>query len=337
MIITKTPFRVSFFGGGTDYPRFFREHGGSVISTSIDKYCYVSARRLPPFFEYNDQVIYSKIEYTRSVNDIEHPAVREALKFIGLKNVKVEYDADLPARAGLGSSSSFTVGMLSAFHAMKGEFADKEQLASEAITVERELCGEDGGIQDQIAVAFGGLNRMYFDSNGFRVVPLVMSRERKDRLCKNLMLYFTGFSRFSSYYAVDYNKNIPNKTADMLEMLSLVDEAEKILCGNDDLNLFGELLNYTWRLKRGIADSISNDKIDEIYRYAIENGAAGGKLLGAGGGGFLLFYVDESMQPLFKEKMKDFMHVPFVFDEIGTNIIYSMSDTVYWSEENAEK
>ena len=197
MVITKTPFRISFFGGGTDFKEFYRENGGSVISTTIDKYCYVSVRALPKYFDYDNQIIYSKIECTNSIDAIEHPAVRETMRLMELNNIRVVYDTDLPARAGLGSSSSFTVGMLNAFHAMKGEYANKKRLAEEAIHIEREMCGEAGGIQDQIAVSYGGFNRLFFDSEGFHVSPLVISGERKKELNDNLMLFFSGFSRFS--------------------------------------------------------------------------------------------------------------------------------------------
>lgn len=327
MIITKTPFRISFFGGGTDFEEFYRENGGSVISTSIDKYCYVSVRELQKYFDYSNQVVYSKIEYTNSVESIEHPAVREAMKFMQLDHLRVVYDADLPARTGIGSSSAFMVGMLNAFHVMKGSYASKKQLAQEAIYVEHELCAEVGGIQDQIAVSHGGFNRLFFTAGGFRVSPVIMPEARKRELSESLMLLFTGFTRFSGHFSEKHRDQIKDKRQELMEMLKLVDEAEQILTTNESLCEFGKLLNYTWKLKRNISKCVSNSKIDEIYDFAIRQGALGGKLLGAGGGGFLLFYVEKEKQKKFLEKMKNFIYVPVQFENVGTSVLYAMEDT----------
>lgn len=322
MVITKTPFRMSFFGGGTDYPGFYEEHGGSVISTTFDKYCYVTVRHLPRFFDYSNQVSYSRIESTQSVDEIEHPAVRNAMKLLDMHELHIGYDADLPARSGLGSSSSFTVGMLNAFHALKGQYVDKMQLAKEAIYVERTLCAESGGVQDQVAAAFGGFNRIDFSRDGIQVKPVIISKERKNTLCDNLLLFFTGFSRFSSTIAKSQEQATKSREQELLEMLKLVDDAERILTSKTDLNEFGRLLDYTWKLKRGLTNEISNDSIDALYAKALKNGALGGKLLGAGGGGFLLFYVEKDRQEAFLKAFEDLLHVPFEFEELGTSILY---------------
>ena len=322
MVITQTPFRMSFFGGGTDFPAFFEQHGGSVISTTFDKYCFVTVSHLPQFFEYKNQITYSRIERTNVVDQIEHPAVREAMKYLNMHELRMVYEADLPARSGLGTSSSFTVGMLNAFYALKGKYADKMRLAKDAIYVERVLCKESGGVQDQIAAAFGGLNRINFTTEGYVVNPIIMSKERKSQLNKNLMLFFTGFSRFSSDIALSQEKATKDKTQQLKEMLELVDEAEKVLISKGNINEFGKLLDYTWRLKRGITNKISNDSIDELYIKAIKAGAIGGKLLGAGGGGFLLFYVEQDKQSAVREAMKDLLYVPFEFENGGTRILY---------------
>ena len=297
MIYTKTPFRMSFLGGGTDYEPFFNEYGGSVISTTFDKFCYVSVRHLPRFFEYRNQLTYSRIERTGSVDEIEHPMVRNAMKMLNMDELFISYDADLPARSGLGSSSSFAVGLLHAFHALKGHFVSRKDLAREAIYLERTLCAESGGWQDQIAVAYGGMNRIDFFPGGFEVKPVVITPARKAALNRNLMLFFTGFSRISSEIAKEQMRSTEKKTADLREMLRLVDVGEAILSDrHGDLDDFGRLLHETWQLKRGITHKVSTDALDEIYAAAIKNGALGGKLLGAGGGGFFLFYVPQEYQ-----------------------------------------
>lgn len=323
MIITKTPFRISFFGGGTDMPEFFNEHGGAVISTSFDKYCYVTVRHLPPFFEYTSELVYSKIEQVGDIDKIEHPLVRNAAKYLDMHELRINYEADLPARTGLGTSSSFAVGLLNAFYALKGKYAGKKQLADEAIYVERELCKENGGWQDQIAAAFGGFNRINFRDNGYEVSPIIISPERKKRLNGNLMLFFTGFSRFSSEIQQSTVSSIKDKTQQLKEMLSLVDTAQEILVDDkSDLDDFGRLLDTTWRLKRQTGGKISNDSIDALYERGIKAGALGGKLLGAGGGGFLVFYVQPEKQNAVSEAMKDLLYVPFAFENGGTQILY---------------
>ncbi len=322
MIITQTPFRMSFFGGGTDFPDFYKEYGGAVISTTFDKYCYVNVRHLPRFFDYSTELSYSRIERVTDVEEINHPAIREAMKFLDMHEIRLTYEADLPARSGLGTSSSFAVGMLNAFYSLKGKYADKRKLADDAIYLERVLCNESGGIQDQIAASFGGLNKICFNAEGYEVNPVIISPDRKQRLNKNLMLFFTGFSRFSSDIQQTTQKALADKKKQLLEMLSLVDEAEKVLTSGGDLNEFGRLLDYTWRLKRGISGGISTDSIDGLYAKGMEAGALGGKLLGAGGGGFLLFYVEEEKQGAVHKAMEELLYVPFKFENSGTRVIH---------------
>ena len=314
MVITQTPFRMSFFGGGTDYKEFYEQYGGSVISTTFDKYCRVTVSHLPRFFTYKNQITYSKIERTKSVDEILHPAVRETMKYLDMREIRLAYDADLPALSGVGTSSSFAVGMLNAFYALKGKYADKKRLADDAIYVERVLCNESGGIQDQIAASFGGLNRIDFNADGYIVRPILISRQRKKELNENLMLYFTGLSRFSSDVANSQKKETKNKIHELQEMLELVDEAEKILTTKVELNDFGKLLNYSWKLKRSLTKEITNNSIDELYEIGIKAGATGGKLLGAGGGGFLLFYVEKDKQQKVREALQDLLYIPFDFE-----------------------
>lgn len=323
MIITKTPFRMSFFGGGTDMPAFFNEHGGAVLSTTFDKYCYVTVRHLPPFFDYTSELVYSRIEQVDSIEKIEHPLVRNCIKFLDMHELRVNYESDLPARTGLGTSSSFAVGLLNAFYALKGKHASKKQLADEAIYVERELCKESGGWQDQIAAAFGGFNRIDFKDNGYKVSPIIISPGRKQRLNDNLLLFFTGFSRFSSEIQKSTEAAIKDKTAQLKEMLALVNEAQKVLVNDkSDLDDFGRLLDTTWRLKRQTGAKISTGSIDELYEKGIKAGALGGKLLGAGGGGFLVFYAQPEKRQAVLAAMRDLLHVPFAFENGGTQVLY---------------
>ena len=328
MIITKTPFRMSFFGGGTDMPQFFNEHGGAVISTTFDKYCYVNVRHLPPFFDYHTELCYSITERVRGVDEIHHPAIREAMKFLDMHDLRLTYEADLPARTGLGTSSSFAVGMLNAFYALKGKYADKKKLADEAIYLERVLCNEAGGWQDQIAASYGGLNRINFTGDGYDVHPIIISPDRKQLLDDNLMLFFTGFTRFSAEIQKDTKVSMKDKTAQLLEMLSIVDDAERVLTDKSaDLNDFGRLLDHSWRLKKQTGSKISTNSIDELYEKGLQAGALGGKLLGAGGGGFLLFYVEKDKQPAVLRAMEKLMHVPFGFENGGTRVVYYAPET----------
>lgn len=332
MIITKTPFRMSFFGGGTDMKEFFEQYGGAVLSTTFDKYCYVTVRHLPPFFKYRTEIAYSKTERVTKIDDIQHPAVRNAMKMLDMHDLRITYESDLPARSGLGTSSSFAVGMLNAFYALKGKYADKRKLADEAIYLERELCQEAGGWQDQIAASYGGFNRINFNKDGtYDVLPVIISPDRKRQLDNNLLMFFTGFTRFSSDVqkanaATPETKNA--KTKRLLEMLSLVDEAQNVLTDKTrDVDDFGRLLDHTWKLKRQTGSAISSTGIDELYAKGISAGALGGKLLGAGGGGFLVFYVQPEKQEAVRQAMKDLLYVPFHFEDGGTRVIhYSPED-----------
>ena len=324
MIITKTPFRMSFFGGGTDMEEYFRENGGAVLSTTFDKYCYVNVRHLPRFFDYTTELSYSRMERVSRVEDIQHPAVREAMKMLDMHEIRLTYEADLPARSGLGTSSSFAVGMLNAFYALKGKYADKKRLADEAIYLERVLCAEAGGWQDQIAASFGGFNRIVFSADGYEVLPVIISPERKKRLNDNLLMFFTGFTRFSSeLQKVNNVSGTEEKRLRLRRMYALVEDAEQVLVNKDtDLDDFGRLLDVTWRLKKGTGSSISTGSIDELYDRGMQAGALGGKLLGAGGGGFLLFYVQPEKQEAVKRAMQDLMYIPFRFEDGGTRVIH---------------
>ena len=323
MIISQTPFRMSFFGGGTDMEEYFKEYGGAVLSTSFDKYCYVNVRHLPRFFDYSTEVSYSKTERVTSVDDLQHPAIRNAMKMLDMHEIRLTYEADLPARSGLGTSSSFAVGMLNAFYALKGKYADKKRLADEAIYLERVLCNEAGGWQDQIAASFGGFNRINFNADGYEVLPLIISPERKKKLNSNLLMFFTGFTRFSSDVQKANGLDKRDKIRQLQEMYSLVDDAENVLTDkNCDLDEFGRLLDHTWKLKRQTGAAVSTDSIDGLYAKGIKAGALGGKLLGAGGGGFLVFYVQPEYQKAVKSAMSDLMYIPFEFENGGTRIIH---------------
>lgn len=329
MIITRTPFRMSFFGGGTDMESFFREYGGAVISTTFDKYCYVNVRHLPRFFDYSIELSYSKIERVTDVEDISHPAVRNAMKMLDMHEIRLTYEADLPARSGLGTSSSFAVGMLNAFYALKGKYVDKKRLADEAIYLERVLCNEMGGWQDQIAAAYGGFNRISFNPNGtYDVSPIIIHPERKRILNNSLLMFFTGFTRFSSEVQRSNARGYHDKVNQLKEMLTLVDDAEKILTDKrSDIDDFGRLLDHTWKLKRQTGGAITTDSIDVLYETGINAGALGGKLLGAGGGGFLVFYVQPEKKAAVMEAMKDLLYVPFEFTDEGSRVIhYSPED-----------
>ena len=323
MIITRTPFRMSFFGGGTDMPSFFNEHGGAVISTTFDKYCYVNVRHMPPFHPYISELVHNRFERVNDIEEIEHPLIRECMRLHKIHEIRLTYEGDLPARTGLGTSSTFAVGMLNAFCALKGKMMSKRQLAQEAIHVERDVLKEHGGWQDQVAAAYGGLNRIDFKNGDFSVHPIVISPERKKELENNLLLFYTGIQRFSSEIQADTFAKPVDKTQQLKDMLALVDGAEKILCDkNASLNEFGKMLDTTWKLKRGTGAKVSNGSIDELYSKAISAGALGGKLLGAGGGGFLLFYCEKDKQEALKTALEQLMIVPFHFENEGSQILY---------------
>lgn len=324
MVITRTPFRVSFFGGGTDYPVWYEENGGAVLSASIDKYCYISCRHLPPFFEHKNRVVYSKIENVKDLDEIQHPSAREVLKYMNIgKGVEIHHDADLPARSGLGSSSAFTVGLINALHALNGKMVTKRQLALDAIHVEQERIKENVGSQDQTAAAFGGFNKIEFGApHKVNVLPIVLKKERMDEFQDHLMMFFTGFSRTASEVVAEQIKNTPKKFAELKVMHAMVDEAIDILNSDRNIDEFGKLLNETWNLKRGLTSQITNSAIDEIYEAGRSAGAIGGKLLGAGNGGFMLFFVKPENQQKVKDKLKNLLYVPFKFENSGSQVIY---------------
>lgn len=324
MIITKTPFRMSFFGGGTDMESFFREYGGAVLSTTFDKYCYVNVRHLPRFFDWKNELSYSKTERVVDIDNIEHPAIREAMKMLDMREIRLMYEADLPARSGLGTSSSFAVGMLNAFYCLKGKYADKKKLADEAIYLERELCQETGGWQDQIAAAFGGMNRIEFNKDGtYDVRPIIIHPDRKKQLNNNLLMFFTGFTRLSSEMQKVNAIGYAEKIKQLQQMYSLVDDAEAVLEDkHSDIDDFGRLLDKTWRLKRQTGRAITTNGIDALYEKGITAGALGGKLLGAGGGGFLVFYVQPEKRESVMQAMKDLLYVPFCFEDSGTQVVH---------------
>lgn len=331
MIISRTPFRISFFGGGTDYPVWYQEHGGAVLATTINKFSYITLRYLPPFFEHKYRIVYSKTETVRSIAEIQHPAVRATLGYMDIAGgVEVHHDGDLPARTGLGSSSSFTVGLTNALYALKGRMVTKRHLALDAIRIEQDLLRENVGSQDQTCAAFGGFNKIEFGGpQHINVQPIILNQKKCRQLQDNLMLYFTGFSRIASEIAGEQIKKTPDKQTELFRMREMVDEAIGILNGGDsDITDFGRLLHESWMLKRSLTNKITTPQIDQIYQDARDAGALGGKLLGAGGGGFVVFFVEPDKQPAVKERLKHLLHVPFGFDTTGSQIIY------YAPEEN---
>jgi D-glycero-alpha-D-manno-heptose-7-phosphate kinase len=324
MIITRTPFRISFFGGGTDYPVWFKEHGGAVISTTIDKYCWITCRNLPPFFDHRYRIIYSQMEQVKEIEEIRHISVRECLKFMKIKyGVEIHHDGDLPARTGIGSSSSFTVGLLRALHALKGKLINKHDLCMQAVHVEQELNKENVGSQDQAAAAFGGFNRFDFQqSGGIQVTPITISREKLRYFQDHLVLFFTGFSRTASEIAKHQIENTKNKTAELRTMYQMVDQSIEILNRKgSDYTDFGRLLHESWQLKRGLSHKVSTSEIDQIYEEGRKAGALGGKLLGAGGGGFLLFFIEPEKRRKLLETFDRLLYVPFSFESNGSETI----------------
>jgi D-glycero-alpha-D-manno-heptose-7-phosphate kinase len=328
MVITKTPLRISFFGGGTDYPTWVKEHGGAVLSTSVDKYSYINVLRLPPFFPHKTKVVWSRIEEVQDHDEIAHPSVRETLRFLNFTDgVSVHYNGDVPARSGIGSSSSFTVGFLHALYALRGEKPSRMKLGTEAVHIEQQLIKENVGAQDQMASAMGGFNKIEFHKDGdITVTPILLPGDRLTELQDHMMLFFTGISRTASEVAVEQIKNIPKKTDELHAMRRMVDDALDILKSKGDwAGDFGRLLNESWKLKRSLSSKITNDNIDESYANAMSAGALGGKLLGAGGGGFLLVFARPEEQQAVKKALGGMLQIPFRFENEGSQLIYQMT------------
>lgn len=339
MIITRTPYRISFFGGGTDYPAWYRRHGGRVLSTTIDKYCYVTARYLPPFFNVRHRIVWSHIETVQSIREILHPAVREGLAMLGYTDatgVEIHHQGDLPARTGVGSSSSFAVGLILALRALRGETPDRHALALEAIALEQDRLGDKVGSQDQTAAAYGGFNVIDFRPDGtIAATPVAAGPDRRRALEDRLMLFYTGLSRMGSEVAADVIANIPAREAQLHRMRALVDRAAAILC-EGDLDDFGRMLDETWRLKRELSPLVSNDGIDAIYARARDAGALGGKLLGAGTSGFMLFHVPRDRREAVQEALRDLLHVPFRFEDQGATLLSNARRTGQATRPDAE-
>jgi len=335
MIISRTPYRISFFGGGTDFPAWFRNHGGSVLTTTINKYCYLTCRHLPPFFEHRIRLVYSKMENCQTVDEIAHPAIREVMRHLNFdRGVEIHHDGDLPARSGMGSSSSFTVGLLHALYALQGHMPSKHQLAKESIYIEQERLKEAVGSQDQVISAYGGFNHITFLPNGeFSVRPMTLPPDRVHELNFCLMLFYTGIKRTSSQIVQSYANDIESRRRQLRIMKDLVEESISILTKGDDIVGFGQLLHEAWQAKRSLSSTVSNTYIDEIYSQAVSAGAIGGKLTGAGGGGFLLLFVPPSKQITVRERLNKLIYVPFKFEYSGSQIILFDLEEDYAAEE----
>jgi D-glycero-alpha-D-manno-heptose-7-phosphate kinase len=315
---------MSFFGGGTDYPAWYRENRGAVLATTINKYCYISCRYLPPFFEHKSRIIYSKMEQVKRNSDIQHPSVRACLEYMKInEGLEIHHDGDLPARTGLGSSSSFTVGLINALGALKGNIISKMDLAQKAIYVEQDLLKENVGSQDQISAAFGGFNLIEFNGDHrFKVQPITIDQKRLEMLQDNLLLFFTGFSRYASEIAEEQIRRMPDNKKELKEMFGMVSEAIEILESRSDISRFGKLLHQSWKLKRRLSALITTKVIDQIYSEAMSAGAIGGKLLGAGGGGFILFHAEPGKHKKIRERLKKLLYVPFKFENFGSQVIF---------------
>lgn len=337
MIISRTPFRISFFGGGTDYPTWYRDHGGAVLAGTIDKYCYLTCRYLPPFFEHRYRVVYSFIENVQSIEEIKHPAAREVLRYLKMdRGVEIHHDGDLPARSGMGSSSAFTVGLLHAVHALRGQMVSKLQLSRESIIVEQELLKETVGSQDQVMAAYGGLNHVAFHQSGeITVRPVILPPARLLEFNAHLMLLYTGIQRTASDVAAGYASNFDARRRELRIIAGLVDEGISVLSTNGDMLQFGRLLHEGWVAKRTLGNAVTNSSVDAIYNDARDAGAIGGKLLGAGGGGFILLFVPPDRHEAVKARLDGLIHVPFCFERFGSQIIFYESDTDYFEAEKA--
>lgn len=335
MIISRTPYRISFFGGGTDYPGWYLKHGGAVLATAIDKYCYITCRYLPPFFEHKSRFVYSKIESVSGFDEIQHPAIRETLRFLNIeRGIEIHHDGDLPARSGMGSSSSFTVGLLNALYALKGIMPSKHQLLTESLHIEQNMIKETVGSQDQTLAAYGGFNHVNFMQNGdVSVRPVIMNADAMHHFNDHLMLFYTGIKRTAADVADSYVPNIEDKKRQLRIMKDLVEEALSVLGKGGDFNEFGSLLHEAWQAKRSLSARVSNTQVDEMYQAALSAGALGGKITGAGGGGFMLLFVPPERQKKVREALKTQIHVPFRIDNTGSQIIYFQHEEDYSRQE----
>jgi D-glycero-alpha-D-manno-heptose-7-phosphate kinase len=335
MILSRTPYRISFFGGGTDYPAWYRQHGGAVLAVTIDKYCYISVRQLPPFFEHRFRVVYSKIESCKSVDEITHPAVRGVLQHLNIVcGLEIHHDGDLPARSGMGSSSAFTVGLLNAMYALQGQMTSKRQLALESIRIEQDLIKETVGSQDQVQAAYGGLNYITFHADDeFSIRPVALRSERIQELNAHLMLFYTGIKRTAADIAQSYVNDLENKKQDLRITKDLVKEGLAILSSDQSLTTFGELMHEAWQIKRKMSDKVSNGEVDTLFQQARAAGTVGGKLTGAGGGGFMLLFVPPDRQEAVRQALKQLIHVPFRFEFSGSQIIFFEPEQDYSTEE----
>jgi D-glycero-alpha-D-manno-heptose-7-phosphate kinase len=339
MIISRTPFRISFFGGGTDYPAWYRQHGGAVLAATINKYCYLTCRYLPPFFEHRIRVVYSKIEDCHTLDEIQHPSARETLRYLKMeRGVEIHHDGDLPGRSGMGSSSAFTVGLLHALYALQGRAVGKKQLAAESIHIEQDVLKETVGSQDQVCAAYGGVNRISFLQNGdFSVQPMTVTPDRLSELNAHLMLFYTGIKRTASNVASSYVGSMEERAALLNKMSECVDKSCEILSGGQDWAAFGELLHEAWQAKRALSDKVSNPRVDALYDDARQAGAFGGKLLGAGGGGFILLFVPPEKQAKVRKRFNRLIEVPFEFEFSGSQIIFFDIEEDYAKHDKARR
>ena len=325
MIINKTPYRISFFGGGTDYPNWYLKNGGEVISSTINKYLYLSCRYLPKYFDHSYKIIYSKMELTNKINEIKHPVVRELVKKMKIKKgLELHHDGDLPARSGIGSSSSFVVGCINVLNALQNKNITKKDLANKSLYFEQNILKEIVGSQDQIAASYGGFNSIKFFKNGqFKVDKIKISKKNKEKLSNRLILLYTGVQRTAQNIASKYVKKLNNsKKNQMKDILNFVPKA-KLFLKDGKLDDFGDLLDESWQKKKELSKNISNYLIDEIYEKALNNGSLGGKILGAGGGGFFLFYVKSSKINNFKKAFKNYSIINFEFENLGSHIVFN--------------
>ncbi len=339
MIVSRTPFRISLFGGGTDYRAWYEKHGGAVLSATIDKYCYLNCRHLPPFFEHRFRMVYSNIENVRTIDEIIHPAAREILRYMKVdRGVEIHHDGDLPARSGMGSSSSFTVGLLHSLYALRGQIPTKHQLATESIHIEQEILKENVGSQDQVSAAYGGINHISFLPNGEVVVkPLTLARDRVRELNGHLMLFYTGAKRTASDVASSYVQTLGDKEREFTRISAMVDESLDIITKGGDLRTLGEMLHESWEIKKSLSGRVTNAIVDRVYEAARKAGAVGGKLIGAGGGGFMLLVVEPGRHAEVRAKLHKLVHVPFRFEFSGSQIIFFTPEPDYSREEEARR